>query len=141
MERDSYFEYLKRIPMEASYDEHKDAVMSFFNDYLDDNPVDAINFVIFEWLDDEMNEYGMTKAVNIILSALFLKEHNTWDIPICYEAYYDILDLETGEFDDLFAEEDIEQFKADIGIVKEYISKHPDFVKKVEEDRKRNRNS
>lgn len=130
MKNDKYFEHLQRYPFVSKYEDRKENLFFDFDEFVEDSGcVDAINHVIFELYDDEMNENGMYKAVNNILSVLYLKKHNAIDIPICYDAYCDIQDLKTGNYDDLFTAAALSSLHKDIQEVEQFISEHPEILK------------
>lgn len=125
-----YFEHLQKIPLKDSYAELKETLFVLFDQFVDDcGCSDAINHTIFNFLDDEMNENGMTKAINNIVSVLYLMKYSVLDNVICYDAYCDIKDLETGDYDALFKPDDLELIKKDIATIKDYIAKHPELIK------------
>lgn len=127
---DKYFEHLQRIPLPFPYLEHKEALLQYFDECIDDvdSCSEAINHVIFNMVDDEMNENGMAKAVNNIVSVLYLINHNVLDDVICYEAHFDIMDIETGNYNDMFTPKDLELLKNDIKIVNDFFIKHPELI-------------
>lgn len=134
------FKHLQKIVLNDPYTEAKECMINMIDDYYD--PEDTIlycedvNFVVSEFFIDEMNEYGMDKAVNTITIALCLIEHNDLDAVWLYDAYCDILDLETGKYDDLFTKKDLKLLKDDIIILKKFFENHPEFTdsKHIPED-------
>lgn len=126
---DSYFDHLKRFPYFPGYADGKKVMFDAFDEFIEIcGCVDAIEHVIFEVFDDEMNQNGMEKAVNNIVSVLYLKKHNAMSIPICYDAYCDIQDLKTGEYNDLFEPEDLFLLQKDMEEVERFILEHPEVL-------------
>ena len=124
-----YFEHLQKIPLNFPYSEQKEALFQLFDDYVKNcGCVKAINHVIFNMVNDEMDENGMEKAVNNVVSVLYLMKYNVLDNAICYDAHCDILDIETGEYDYLFTPDDLKLFKDDILKVKKYFEKYPQLI-------------
>ena len=75
-----------------------------------------------------MNQNGMDKFVAMLCGLLFEIEHHDVEPDMAYGTNYDINDFETGEYDDLFTPEDLQLIKADIRIIKSYLSKHPELL-------------
>ena len=125
-------EKLEKTPIDKdfSYDEIKqDALDSYSRSYSAIDEEDelkhckiAVVTKLF-WEDDCVEEYGMTLLVLVISAMLFCMKkqavypellENVKD----YIAYFD-----TGEYDELFEPDDLKDIKADIAIIKAYISK------------------
>lgn len=121
--------HLQRIPLSFPYVEHKDFIIDRFKAFfVDESCVPSVRYCLAEFVDDEMEANGMEKAVNVISAALFILKNNETDVVLFYEAYCDILDLDTGKYDDLFAKDDLSLLKADIAILKDFFAKHSEFT-------------
>lgn len=133
---DPYFEHLQKFPLSYSYFESKECLISMIEDEYDPEDTipycDEIEWIIQNYFVDEMLQNGMDKAVNNIVVALFLIEHkqlhNELDAILLYDAYLDMLDLDTGKYDDLFTKDDLKLLKEDIAVLKEFFEKHPKFT-------------
>ena len=76
-----------------------------------------------------MDENGMDKFVAMLVGMLFMIEHEDVESDQAFGTNWDINDFETGEYDDLFTDEDLDLIKADIKIIKEYLAAHPKLLK------------
>ncbi len=129
------FDKLQRVPMEnetgeVTYENTKESNFRLFNDFLRDgcSILQCVNGTYYYMLEDEMNLNGMDKLINMVHGMLFMMEHNDVEPDQAYSTMLDIRDFETGEYDDLFSEEDLRQLKTDIQIVKDYVAKHPELL-------------
>ena len=125
---------LQRIPLfEYKGDEYletKEYNFRNFNQYLQEGCTvwQCVNATFYYALEDDMNANGMEKFVAMICGMLFQIEHNDVEPDLAYGTNWDIKDFETGNYDDLFTETDLKLLKADIKIVKDYLSKHPELL-------------
>lgn len=86
----------------------------------------------YDW-EDDMNEHGMTKFALVLSGLLYMIEKNEVHRKHVFEVLWDILDFETGEYDDLFTPEDLKLIKADVKEVmdfinKKYLKENPDLM-------------
>ncbi len=138
----SKFDKLQKIKMfdypNCEYSDKKELRFASFNRFLNEGCtiIQCICGTYHYGIDHYMMQNGMDKFVALLFGTLFMIEHNTSDEDQLYETYYDILDFETGEYDDLFTAKDLNLIKSDIKIIKDYISKFPELMKEVENDRK-----
>lgn len=130
---DEYFAHLQKIGWdeEFTYQDIKGADFDIFNEYFDNGASvrGAVNSTFVQAVDYEMDENGMAKAVHIIAGMLFEMEHQEVDRQLAYEAYMDIQDLQTGEYDYLIPAEDLPLLKRDIAKIDQYLKEHPELVK------------
>ena len=125
---------LKKIPMfaydECDYTETKDYHFKSLNQFLAEGCtiVQCVNGHYYYKEDIEMAENGMDKFVAMIAGMLFMMEHNEVDYDQAWVTNLDIGFFETGEYDDLFTTEDLALIRADIAIIKNYLSKHPELL-------------
>ena len=131
----SIFDKLQRVPVEdeygdITYENLKEFNFRHFNGFLwaGCTILQCVNGTYYYMLEDEMNKNGMEKLIAMVHGMLFMMEHNDVEPNQAYGTMYDIRDFETGEYDDLFSEEDLRQLKADIQIVKDYVAKHPELL-------------
>ena len=132
----SIFDKLQRVPIEdedgdITYEDIKRATFRDFNDFLSDGCtiLQCVNGTYYYMMEEIMNQNGMEKLIAMVHGMLFMIEHDDVEKDQAYGTMYDIRDFETGEYDDLFSEEDLRQLKADIQIVKDYVAKHPELLK------------
>ncbi|MDE6658601.1 MAG: hypothetical protein K2K01_00615 [Eubacterium sp.] len=129
-------EKLQRIPLNAydeagcGYADTKEFDYKMFNEFRSDGCTvkQAVCGTFYYDLDYDMEENGMGKFVAMIAGMLFMMEHNEVEADQAYGTNYDINDFETGEYDDLFTPEDLELIRADIKVIKDYLSKHPELL-------------
>ena len=130
---DEYFAHLQKIGWdeEFTYQDIKGADFDIFNEYFDNGASvrGAVNSTFVQAVDYEMDKNGMAKAVHIIAGMLFEMEHQEVDRQLAYEAYMDIQDLQTGEYDYLIPAEDLPLLKRDIAKIDQYLKEHPELVK------------
>lgn len=133
---------LQRIPLsgypEDDYTETKKFYCSYFNRFLNDGCtiLQCVNGTYYYHFEDEMNENGMDKLVLMITGMLFMIEHNDVEKDQAYGTKWDILDFETGNYDDLFTPEDLKLIKIDIKVINDYFATHLDLIKGVEAEHK-----
>lgn len=84
-----------------------------------------------------MDMNGIDKFVIMLASMLFLIEHKVTYLDIAYGVKWDILDFETGNYDDLFSPEDLHLIKKDIKKINDYLEEHPELIEGLEEDRRK----
>ena len=130
---DEYFAHLQKIGWDEEFSgqDIKGADFDIFNEYFDNGASvrGAVNSTFVQAVDYEMDENGMAKAVHIIAGMLFEMEHQEVDRQLAYEAYMDIQDLQTGEYDYLIPAEDLPLLKRDIAKIDQYLKEHPELVK------------
>lgn len=125
---------LQRIPTddydECGYADTKKMHMNGFNEFLCQGGtiLQCVNSQYYHGFDTSMDENGMDKFVAMLAGMLFMIEHNEVEANQAYGTNWDINDFETGEYDDLFTPEDLKLIKADIRIIKDYLSEHPELV-------------
>ena len=131
----SIFDKLQRVSIQneygdITYADVKKNIVRYFNEFLEDGCtiLQCVNGTYYYMLEHHMNQNGMRKLIAMVLGMLFMMEHNDVEPDQAYGTMYDIRDFETGEYDDLFSEEDLRQLKADIQIVKDYVAKHPELL-------------
>lgn len=78
---------------------------------------------------------GMNKFVFVISCMLFMMDHDTMDDEIAFEVKWDIMDFETGNYDDMFTPEELVYLKADIRKINAYLAEHPHLIEGVAEAR------
>ena len=131
----SIFDKLQRVPVEdeygdITYADIKKTTFRWFNQFFRNGCtiLQCVNGTYYYMLEEIMNQNGMEKLIAMVHGMLFMIEHNDVEPDQAYGTMYDIRDFETGEYDDLFSEEDLRQLKADIQIVKDYVAKHPELL-------------
>lgn len=131
MSKSNYFEHLQFIPYEDEEDDYT-IVKEYFYDELvflkKTSPKWTARNCVNRLLHDSdhwMDQNGMEKATYIIASMLFQMELNEVDEQLAYEAYCDVSDLETGNYDHLFSEKDLKLLKADMKTIRSYLNQHP----------------
>lgn len=123
---------LQRIPMydysDCGYADVKSHYNRSFKQYVDEGCTvqQAVNGQYYYGIDYMMDENGMDKFVAMLAGMLFMIEHDDVESDQAYGTNWDINDFESGEYDDLFTPEDLELIKADIKIIKDYLSKYPE---------------
>lgn len=129
------FDKLQRVPIEnedgyVTYEDIKEVTFRDFNDYLKHgcSVLQCVNGTYYYQMEYEMNQNGMEKLIAMVHGMLFMMEHNDVEPDQAYSTMLDIRDFETGEYDDLFNEEDLRLLKADIKLVKDYVAKHPELL-------------
>ena len=130
-----YYDKLQRIPLREPwyYISLREASMENFLEYegmLDDTEINGILNASYhyDW-ENDMNKHGMMKFAVILFGVLYEMEKGVYDKDQAFEAYWDILDFETGEYDDLFTPEDLVLIKEDIKTVKNFIEQDATLVK------------
>ena len=128
----SIFDKLQRVPYDEDidYGQIKEYNFMKFNGFFERGAsvLQSVNGTYYYHLEDEMNQNGMEKLLNMVHGLLFMIEHGDVEKDQAYGTLYDIRDFETGEYDDLFTPEDLRLLKADIAAVKEYMHKHPELL-------------
>lgn len=125
---------LQRIPMddypECGYADVKSHYNRSFKQYVDEGCTvrQAVSGQYYYGIDYLMDENGMDKFVAMLAGMLFMIEHDDVEADQAFGTNWDINDFESGEYDDLFTAEDLRLIKADIKIIKEYLSKHPELL-------------
>ena len=125
---------LKRIPTydypNCDYETKKMMYNRTLNQFLKEGRtiVQCVNGLYYHHIDHRMNENGMDKFVAMIIGMLFMLEHNDVEVDQAYGTNLDIQDFETGEYDDLFTSEDLALIRADIAIIKAFLSQHPEML-------------
>lgn len=134
------YDVLQRIPYEQefTYEDIKESFMYWFEEYLKIG-TSIIGCVKTEYNENDMvfSQNGMEKLVLVIAGMLFLIEHDEMDDRIAFSTKWDIMDFETGNYDDLFTLEDLAAIKKDVAILNEYYAKHPELTEGVEEKRRK----
>lgn len=126
---------LQRIPMydypNCGYEDVKELYHRSFNTFLeaDCTVQQAVNGHYYYGIDYLMDENGMDKFVAMLIGMLFMIEHDDVEADQAFGTNWDINDFESGEYDDLFTEEDLKLIKADIKTIKDYLSEHPELLK------------
>lgn len=128
---------LQRIPFEASYTEKIENYNKYHNFYYDHSggAVLSVNTTFWNNFDDEMDENGLCKFALMLSGLLFEIEHGEVDPDQAYGTAWDILDFETGNYDDLCTEEDLRLIRGDIAKAKEYFALHPEMLEGLEKGR------
>lgn len=125
---------LKKIKMfdypNCDYETVKNMHFKSFNQFLKSGCtiVQCVNGHYYHGFDASMNENGMDKFVAMLCGMLFMIEHNDVEPDQAYGTNEDINDFETDEYDDLFTVEDLKLIKADIKIIKDYLSEHQELL-------------
>ena len=125
---------LQRIPLDnypdCGYTDVKDLYYRGFKQYIAEGCTvcESVNTLYYYWLDTLMDDNGMEKFVAMLAGMLFMIEHDEVEADQAFGTNWDINDFESGEYDDLFTAEDLRLIKADIKIIKEYLSKHPELL-------------
>lgn len=128
---------LQHIPFdqEFSYVETRDCYLDDLKDFSKKTSVcGAVNWLYSE-CEAYMDENGMEKFVIVIAAILFQIDRGEVDSDAAYGAKWDILDFETGKYDDLFKPEDLALIKSDIKRINDYFAMHPEFIRGVSDDR------
>lgn len=126
---------LKRIPMfdypNCDYETYKNIIYRFFNEMHSEGctVIEAVNGTYYHKIDTTMDENGMDKFTAMLFGMLYMIENGEVEADQAYGTHYDIIDFETGEYDDLFTKEDLALIKRDIELIKHYIEKHPELIK------------
>ncbi|MBQ2942605.1 MAG: hypothetical protein IJD97_10265 [Clostridia bacterium] len=137
------FSKLQKMPLKEGYDYisiKKYSGFSFedYEEMMEElrTPFTTFNVVktaYHEDWEDDMNEHGMTKFALVLSGLLYMIEKNEVHRKHAFEVLWDILDFETGEYDDLFTPEDLKLIKADVKKVmdfinKKYLKENPDLM-------------
>ena len=134
---------LQHIPFDeyegSQYNETKDIHFEGFNKYkkTGGTPLQCVNTYYYNDFDFDMDKNGMEKFVAMLCGMLFEMQHNEVDEDQAFGTAWDILDFETGNYDDLFNDEDLALIKADIKTIKEYLKTQPELMEEVKEKRKK----
>lgn len=126
---------LQKIAMfdypECGYADVKALYFNSFNQFLEADCTvrQAVNGHYYHGIDYLMDENGMDKFVAMLAGMLFMIEHDDVESDQAFGTNWDINDFESGEYDDLFTAEDLKLIKADIKIIKDYLSEHPELLK------------
>ena len=137
------FAILQHIPFYeyegSEYKDIKELNFEGFNGFYRNgcSVLQCVNGYYHHHIDCDMNEHGMEKFAAILCGMLFEMQHNEVDEKLAFEAAWDILDFETGNYDDLFNDEDLALIKADIKTIKEYLKTQPELMEEVKEKRKK----
>jgi hypothetical protein len=75
-----------------------------------------------------IEENGMKRVALVIMAFLYEIEHGEVDADLAKAVKWHIEDFETGEYDDLFPEEDLKALKEDMQTAKDYIEAHPELL-------------
>lgn len=132
---------LQRIKLsdypECDYIGAKDFYFSYFNRFLKQKCTipQCVNGTYYYHFEEEMNENGMEKLCLMIAGMLFMMEHNEVKPDQAYGTKWDVLDFETGDYDDLFTPEDLKLIKADIKVINAYLATRPELIEGVEKER------
>lgn len=131
----SIFDKLQRVSIQNEYgdityaDVKRNVVRHFSEFYRNGGTATQSVYSTYYYMyEHHMNQNGMRKLIAMVLGMLFMIEHNDVEPDQAYSTMLDIRDFETGEYDDLFDEEDLRLLKADIQIVKDYVAKHPELL-------------
>ena len=126
---------LKKIKMfdypNCDYETAKDMHFKSFNQFFNSGctVLQCVNGHYYHGIDHYMNENGMDKFVAMLAGMLFMIEHNDVETDQAWGTNCDIKDFESGEYDNLFTQEDLKLIKADVEIIKNYLSKHPELLR------------
>ena len=137
------FAILQHIPFEeyegSQYNETKDIHFKGFNGFYEEgcSVLQCVNGYYYYDFDYDMNKNGMEKFVAMLCGMLFEMQHNEVDEDQAFGTAWDILDFETGNYDDLFNDEDLALIKAYIKTIKEYLKTQPKLMEEVKEKRKK----
>lgn len=135
--RMNQYDILQRIPYNSNYtyESRKEIFLDDLEEYLEfTHVIGSVNSVIEDcYILFEQN--GMEKLILVIAIMLFLIEHDEMDDRKAFSSKWDLLDFETGNYDDLFTEEDLVAIKKDVAFINEYFAKHPELIEGVEEKR------
>lgn len=129
-----HHDVLQRIPLEFSYSEIKeDAMMEFpiyskTREHLPHAPWYAVNSAYYYIFEDTMNANGVEKLVLMMAGMLYQMEKGDVEPDLAYGVNWDIEDFETGNYDDLFTEEDLRLIREDIAKIKAYLELHPELL-------------
>ncbi len=75
-----------------------------------------------------MEENGMEQFFYRLISLLLMIKYNFVNHSFAYAIYNDILDFESGEFDCLFSQSDLNCIKDDIKTIKQFFERNPSFL-------------
>ena len=115
---------------EYSFDDYEEILLSLKKPF---TTLNVLYAAYHEDWEDDMNEHGMTKFALVLSGLLYMIEKNEVHRKHVFEVLWDILDFETGEYDDLFTPEDLKLIKADVKEVmdfinKKYLKENPDLM-------------
>ena len=121
---------MNRIPLddypEASYKDLRDLHNEYFYRFLSEgcSVLQSVNGYYYHGIDCYMDENGMDKFVAMLAGMLFMIENDEVNPVHARATLIDIQDFESGNYDDLFTEKDLDDIKADISKIKNYLSEH-----------------
>ena len=115
---------------EYSFEDYEEIMLSLKKSF---TTLNVLYAAYHEDWEDDMNEHGMTKFALVLSGLLYMIEKNEVHRKHVFEVLWDILDFETGEYDDLFTPEDLKLIKADVKEVmdfinKKYLKENPDLM-------------
>ena len=135
------YTYLQMIPYYGDmYDDYK-SLREYYSDELFEDYKSSIegssdedkfiNFINFEIEDSSLfGHYDMEQAIAIIGFMLFAMKNDFIFKNLIDEAYWTIDALKTGNFDELFTDEDLVYLKQDIAAIEEWFCGHPEYKPK-----------
>ncbi len=143
-----YAPILQRIPcddicdfpelVEVFLEELEESLMLFKRESKYESDIQCARTSV-RWLvrEDEgiFDNNGMEKFAFLIACMLFMIDHDTMDEEIAFEVKWDIMDFETGNYDDMFTPEELLYLKADIRKINAYLAEHPHLIEGVAEAR------
>lgn len=132
------YDILQRVPFdqEFSYIDTRDAYLDDLHEKSSATSIQGCVNWLMEDASNDMSQNGMEKLIIVISSMLFMIAEDKVDPDVAYGARWDILDFETGNFDDLFRPTDLKAINDDIDIINSYFAKHPEMIEGVEEKRR-----
>ncbi len=143
-----YAPILQRIPCDDICDftelievflEELEDMFALFSREEPETSSSEIAWVSVGWLTREndvvFHKNGMEKFAFLIACMLFMMDHNTMDEEIAFEVKWDIMDFETGNYDDMFTPEELVYLNADIRKINAYLDEHPHLIEGVAEAR------
>ena len=115
---------------EYSFEDYEEIMLSLKKSF---TTLNVLYAAYHEDWEDEMNEHGMTKFALVLSGLLYMIKKNEVHRKHAFEVLWDILDFETGEYDDLFTPEDLELIKTDVKkvmdfIKEKYLEENPDLL-------------
>jgi len=121
--------HLKKKPIyaEDTYTSIKETDYSFINElrkyYPEATARQAVN-ENFNDLEDDMVQYGMEKFCHLLIGAIYMAEHGESDEDVFYSLSIDLADIDTGEYDYLFSEDDLKIIKNDIEYIRPFLEEY-----------------
>lgn len=123
---------LNKIPMDdyCNYSISKSDMLYYLEECLDfDEELDIteqcaiiVESYFYHMADVTEKEYGMDWLVEVMFACLFCIKHNAMYPELINRMKEFIIDIDTGDYDYLFNEEDIDEFKADYNFIKDHIN-------------------